>query len=128
MMVRGMPGACVVIMAVTGALEVPAAMRAQPDCPGSLIKIQLAVGEKCVEQVQVPSLSGPVTEALLGITVNRIRILLRGPALPQQEENMNDLTGTLLGDDVPESDPAGGDGGHGVRTWLRLQNISPLRV
>jgi len=41
---------------------------------------------------------------------------------------MNDVTGTLHGDDVPESDPAGGAGEHGVRTWLRLQDISPLRV
>ena len=128
LLVRDGPATCVVINVVTAGLEVPAAMRAQPDCPGPLIKIQLAVGERCVEQVQVPSLSGPVTEALLGLTVNRIRILLRAPALPRPGDNMNDLTGTLLGDDVPESDLAGGDGGHGVRTWLRLQNISPLRV
>ncbi len=77
LLVRDGPATCVVINVVTAGLEVPAAMRAQPDCPGPLIKIQFAVGERCVEQVQVPSLSGPVTEALLGLTVNRIRILLR---------------------------------------------------
>ena len=59
------PGACVVIKVAGASLKVSSAIRTQADCPGPLINIQLAVGAKYVEQVLVPSLSGPVTEALL---------------------------------------------------------------
>ena len=128
LLVREAPGTCVVLKVVGAALKIPAVMRTQADCLGPLINIHLAVGEKCVEQVQVPGLSGPVTEALLGLIVNRIRILLRAQELLRPGDNMYDATGTLLGDDVPESDPAAGNGGNGIRTWLRLQNISPTRV
>ena len=86
MLVRDAPDTCVVIKVQTADLEVPAVIHTQADCPGPLINIQLAVGEKCVEQVQVPSLSGPVTEVLLGLILNRIRILLRAQELLRPAE------------------------------------------